>query len=468
MIDLKKLKHIHFTGIKGVGMTSLALCAQDLGIKISGSDTSELFVTDEILAKRHIKWNVGFEEKFIQKPDLVITTGAHGGLNNSEVIYAQSKKIPVMTHAQALGKFSMGKDTIAVCGVGGKTTTSSMISVLLDSAKQHPSFAVGVGNIYPINVPGRYDKQGKNFICEADEFAVSVGINNKPRFSFLNPKVLVVTNIEHDHPDVYPTFADTQKVFLEFFDRIPKDGVLIAGIDNENVRSLIKQTAAKVLTYGFSDDADWWIDDVLIGAGRTSFTLNNKKNGQIKNITLHVPGLFNVQNAAAALVVGKFLSLKDTVLKTGIENYQGCRRRFEKMGEVNGATFYDDYAHHPEEIKATLKAAREWFPKRRIIAIFQPHTYSRTKALFEEFTKAFSDADMVGFMDIYASARETDNLGMSSELLAKETSKVRDNVLYLGVHKEAINWIKKNVKKGDIVLTIGAGDIFHLYTNLFK
>lgn len=468
-MELNNLKHIHFRGIKGVAMTSLALCAQDLGIKITGSDTKEIFVTDEILTRRGIKWIEGFSpDNITEGIDLVITTGAHGGLSNPEVISAKEKGIPVMTHAEALAFFAKGKETIAVCGVGGKTTVSSMIASLFSFADKHPSFAIGVGNIFPLNTPGKYDKEGNTFICEADEFAASPGIDNRPRFSFLNPKVLIVTNIEHDHPDIYPTLEDTKKAFRELFDKITSSGLLVSSTDNQNVSEVISKIKRPVTTYGFEGEPDWKISFNKISDESQEFDLKGKNGGKY-HLTIKVPGQYNIQNATAAFIVGKFYGIPDKQLIEGIADFTGTKRRFEKVGETkNKALIYDDYAHHPEEIKAVLSAAKEWFPGKRIIAVFQPHTYSRTKALFNDFAQAFGNADEVVLMDIYSSAREEKDPEVSSELLAKETKRYHNHVYYTKGHRETLEWLKSNIKNGDVVFTLGAGDIFYLHKGMLK
>lgn len=441
-MDITTLNHIHFVGIKGVGMTALALCAQDLGIKVTGSDVPEIFVTDETLKKRNIEWVVGFRrENLDAKPDLVVTTGAHGGLKNPEVLAAREMGIPVLTHAQALAEMAYGKETIAVCGVGGKTTTSAMIATIFDTAGLNPSFAIGVGDIPSLGAPGRYDKEGKVFIAEADEFAVSPGVDNRPRFSLLEPKVIVVTNIEHDHPDIYPTIDDTKKVFKEFFEKVPEDGALVANVDNENVRNLIRHINIKVVTYGFSTNAEVVVREDMV---------------------LNVPGRFNRANAAAAAIVARRYGVVEEKIKEGLKKFTGTKRRFEKLGEFRGALMYDDYAHTPNEIENTLAAAREFFPGRRIIAIFQPHTYSRTKTLFNEFAQSFRDADLVAIMDIYGSAREKETLGVSGKLLAEETGRYQKGVYFTGGYDETTKWVINQTRKGDIVLIMGAGDVFKL------
>lgn len=448
-------------------MTSLALCALDLGIQVTGSDIEEVFVTDKILKKRGIQWSTRFSQNNLEpRPGLVITTGAHGGFNNPEVIAAKIMGIPVMSHAEALAEFARGKDTIAVCGVGGKTTAASMITTILDRAGKNPSFAIGVGNIPSLDTPGKYSKEGDEFVCEADEFVISPGIDNRPRFSLLSPKVLIATNIEHDHPDVYPTIEDTKKTFREFFEKIPKDGLLIACRDNENVREGIKDLDVPIQTYGRRDNADWQVKDVTFREGQTTFSLKNSSS--LRKINLQVPGLFNILNATAAFVCGKFLGIEEKKILKGLHDFIGSKRRFEKIGEANGILIFDDYAHHPTEIVSILKATREWFPKRRVFAVFQPHTYSRTKVLFSEFAHSFGEADLVAIMDIYASLRETDTLGVSSELLAKEAQKYHKNTYYARGHKGTIEFLLRNAKRGDIILTLGAGNIFYIHKDLLK
>lgn len=466
-MSIANLRHIHFVGIKGVGMTSLALCALDLGMQVTGSDIEEVFVTDEVLKKRGITWSIRFSQNNLEpRPDLVITTGAHGGFNNPEVIAAKIAGVPVMSHAEALAEFARGKDIIAVCGVGGKTTTSSMIATILDRAGKKPSFAIGVGNIPSLGTPGRYSNEGKEFICEADEFVVSPGIDNRPRFSLLSPKVLVVTNIEHDHPDVYPTLEDTKRTFRKFFEQVPKDGILIACIDNQNVQEVIKNLKVPLATYGANHDAQWKVGDIKFRETETQFSLLHSDRGL--TLRLQIPGRFNVLNSTAAFIAARFLGVEESDAAGGLHNFLGSQRRFEKVGEVNRVLVYDDYAHHPTEIISILRATREWFPKRRIIAVFQPHTYSRTKALFNEFAQSFKEADIIALMDIYASLRETDTLGVNSQLLAKETQKYHKNTFYTKGHKEAIEFLLKNAKSEDVILTLGAGNIFYIHKDLLE
>lgn len=467
-MNLEALKHIHFTGIKGVGMTALAIYLKSMGKKVTGSDVAEVFVTDETLKKNKISWKVGFGEQNLKpKPDLLITTAAHGGYLNPEVKLAGELGIPVTSYAEFMSKLANTKKVISVCGVGGKTTTASMISVLLVKAKLKPTYVIGVGEIFPIGSAGKYEREGKYFICEADDYVISPGVDDTPKFMLLDPFITVVTNIEYDHQDIYKSFEDTKRAFGSFFNKIPKDGLLVASGDSTNVMNVVRSLKKPLQTYGLSKMTDWQIRKVKYQNQETHFDLYEKKNKRvITDLVLSVPGEFNVRNATATFIVGDFLGIGEEVLRQGLVKYKGCRRRFEKMGEFRSAIYFDDYAHHPSEIVATLRAAREWFPKKRIVAIFQPHTFSRTRALFKEFSTAFKEADVVGLMDIYASARESFDSTISSEMLAEEAKKYQKEVYYLGNHERALEWINKEVKKDDVVLTMGAGDVFHLYNKL--
>jgi len=317
-------------------------------------------------------------------------------------------------------------------------------------------------------MPGKFSFQSPTFVCEADEFAVSPGINNAPRFSFLNPKVVVVTNIEHDHPDIYPTIEDTKKTFLEFFNKIPQDGILIACIDNPNVKELVSKISTPVTTYGFDTSSDLTIVDLGLQEGLSTFKLKTKE-GLEYTLKLKVYGDYNLRNATAAFIVGQYLGLSTEDCIKGVESFEGSQRRFEKVGETkNEVVIFDDYAHHPKEIISVLGAARKLYPEKRLVAIFQPHTYSRTKGLFSEFALAFGTADLVGIMDIYSSAREIKDPEVSSENLAKEIGKYHPNSFYSGNHEETLTWLKENLKKGDLLVTMGAGDIFYLLPKILE
>lgn len=467
-MDLEKIKHVHFTGIVGVGMTALALIFKEMGLKVTGSDSEEAFVTHDYLKESKITWSKGFGKKNLKpKPDLLITTAAFGGFENPEVIAARKQGIKTLAYAEALAELTKKKELIAICGVGGKTTTSSMVATVLTRSGTNPSYVVGVSKIDPLGQAGKYKKAGKYFIAEADDYVISPGVNDKPKFSLLFPKIAVVTNIEFDHPDVYRSLDHTISVFKEFFEKIPKDGLLVACGDSKNVRRAIDQLTIPVSTYGFRKDNDWQVKDVSFDEGETKFSIWHKGK-KIRDLSINVPGRYNVLNAAASYVVADFVGLNAGKIEKGLLAYKGCKRRFEKVGLVKGRFIFDDYAHHPNEIRSVLKAAKDWFPNQRLVAVFQPHTYSRTKSLLDDFSKSFGEADIVGVVDIYASARENDNLGVSSRLLADKIGESHPNAQYVGSLTDAIGWFDSNTRKDDIVLTIGAGDIFHLGNDLLK
>ena len=404
-------------------MTALALCAQDLGAIVTGSDVDEPFVTDEILAQRKIHPTIGFSvNRLSSDMDLLIYTAAHQGSLNPQVVAAKQKGITAISHAQALGELMQDKVGISVCGVGGKTTTAAMLSHIIDRLGAHPSFCIGVGNIPSLHAPGRFDPQGRHFVAEADEYTVDPTQEFAPRFSYQHPKIIICTNIEFDHPDVYRNLEHTKTVFLEFFNHLPPDGLLIINADSTINQSILPHLKVKYQTY---------------------------------------TGDLNLGNQAAAVAAAVALGFDHDQASAALSDFTGTKRRFEFTGQVGDLWFYDDYAHHPREIKATLKAAKEKFPHHQLIAIFQPHTYSRTKALLDEFSRSFTSADQVIFLPIYASAREKPDPTVSSATLAQLTPQsitVADRV-------QLVQYLRRQIHGSAIIITLGAGDIYQ--TNLW-
>jgi UDP-N-acetylmuramate--alanine ligase len=348
------------------------------------------------------------------------------------------------------------KRGISVCGVGGKSTVSAMIAVILEKAGLDPAFAVGVGSIPAVGMPGKWGK-GKWFIAEADEYTTSPQ-DATPKMSYQHPEIIVLPNLEFDHPDVYRDLAATQNAFLAFLNRLPQDGVLVAGIDNPHVRDLLPKVKRPIVTYGFHSQADWQLEEprvvnqcqqVMVRHGRESIGL-----------ALPIPGRFNAANAVAALVVAARVGVTRQKIIDGLSQFTGTKRRFEKIAQVGSTLLYDDYAHHPLELGATLAAAKSWLPGKKILAIFQPHTYSRTKALLNDFALSFSDADTVVVTDIYASARETEDLGMSGEMLAAKIKAYHKRVEFCPDQEAVLNFLKKEKVRDTAIFTLGAGDIF--------
>ena len=469
-MDISKLKYIYFVGIKGVAMTALAIVAKEMGIKVVGSDIDEEFVTDSVLKRNKISWRIGFKKENMaalkRRPDLVVVTGAHGGMTNPEAVAAKKMDIQVMMHGKALGMFMELYQGISVAGCHGKTTTAAMVATVLVKSGLDPSFAVGCGDIPVLANPGHAGK-GKYFVAEADEYVTCPSTDKTPRFLWQNPEIAVFTNIEYDHPDVFSNLEVIKEIFLKFTQKITDDGILVAGIDNENVRQILFKIPCQVLTFGRSPSADFQIERISFGEGRTWFWLKHQ-NINLGEFSLQVPGTHNALNATAAAVVGFHLGISWQKIKKGLKSFMGTKRRFEKIDEVNEIALFDDYAHHPTEIAVTLKAARDWFPKKRIICIFQPHTFSRTKALFDEFARCFKDANVVIIVDIYSSAREKDDLGINSKMLVSEIKRHHNNVHYLGKKEQVIDWLSHQVLAGDIIFTMGAGNIFSWHREILQ
>jgi len=461
---LKAAKKVHFTGIKGVGMTAAALCVQDLGITISGSDTQDDHVTAEVLGQRHIDIQVGFDAAHIPEgTDILIYTGAHGGSSNPEVEAAHQRGIRVISHAQAVGELMEGKIGISICGVGGKTSISAMVANILDYAGWKPSFLIGVGKVLNLQVPGRMS-EGNHFIAEADEYVVSPGIDNTPRFMHHTPKVIICTNIVHDHPDVYASIEDTKKAFTAFFAKIPTDGLIIANGNSTVVREMDLKSLPVVYYGEETEGNDWWVKENFIGEGKQLVTIASK-TGETFNLTLTIPGLFNAHNALSAYIAAKHLGVDHEMIVEGLQLFRGSKRRFEKVGERGGINFYDDYAHHPTQVLVTLEAARQWLPLSRLVIVFQPHTYSRTKTLLDQFAKSFGYADEVIITDIYSSAREKPDPTITGYSLAEAIKEHQPATTYVP-HENLVNHLKKTIKPGDAVFTLGAGDIYRVHEEL--
>lgn len=457
---------IYFTGICGVGMTALALCLQDMGVKILGSDTGEEFVTSQVLRDRQIHMDQGFDATIINRSiDYLIYTGSHSGSNNPQVIEAKRLGIPVYSHAQALGILSKVKKTIAVCGVGGKTTTSAMLSTAFEQADKHPSYAIGVGGVSTLDAPGKWRDEESEFIVEADEYATAPGIDITPRFMWLKPETIVCTGIAHDHPDIYKTLAQVQKAFSDFFKKIPKQGKLIAHGDNIALQTVLAEIdSAQVITYGMKPQNEWSITSIAIKEQKQIVTIKNHR-GETFKLKLRVPGEHNALNALAAYIVAILQGIPSDVIIKSLEDFSGTKRRFELIGESKGITFIDDYAHHPSEIQATLKAAKSWFGDRRIIAIFQPHTFSRTKALLSDFASCFEQADQVLITDIFASARESKDPSITSKDVVAHVNAVTHNATYTPLQLIPAK-ANQLLQAGDVVITLGAGDIYKIHESL--
>lgn len=467
-----KKQSIHFTGIKGVGMTPLALIAKQAGFQVTGSDIDQEFITDQALKKAKITPLIGFSADHIKTPDLVITTGAHGGYDNIEVQTAKQKNIQVITAGEAVGRFMDGKifdkkfQGISVAGTHGKTTTTAMIATILKEADFDPSFIIGTGNISSLGAPGHFGK-GKFFIAEADEYATEPQYNKTARFLWQYPKLAVFTNIELDHTDIYHSIDEVRNTFLQFTQNLPADGTLIVCGDDREIQKLLKQYSGKVITYGFNPDNNYVLKRVNI-SGEQMFFWVDAFGSSFGEFILKVVGEHNALNALAAIITSIEAGVPFEKIKPALLKFTGSQRRLEFLGQLKtGAYIYDDYAHHPTEIKKTLTALRQQYPKKKIICIFQPHTYSRTKTLFDDFLRAFDAVDQVIITDIYASLREDPDPTITSQILSESLINYHKEILYLAKPFDVVEYIKQKRPRHDTILvTLGAGDIYKIHSEL--
>lgn len=469
-----RLKKIHFVGIKGVGQTALAIVAKEAGVKVSGSDTEEEFITSECLRKAGIEPFVGFKQEHISNQDLVITTGAHGGFDNVEVKEAKNKGIKVITKGEAVGVFMEGKifgksyKGVSVAGSHGKTTVTAMIATILKEAGHDPSYVIGTGEITSLGNPGHFGK-GNYFIAEADEYATEPKYDETPQFLWQHPKIALFTNIELDHPDIYRNVEAVRQAFLKFANQLSNEATLVACYDSPQVRELLKDYQGKALTYGFSPAADFSLERVSVSGTQTFFWAKSRGTS-LGEFAVEVPGEHNALNALGASIVALEAGLSLETIKKALSRFSGTKRRFEYKGQLpSGALIYDDYAHHPTEIRSTLKAFSQSYPKHKIICVFQPHTYSRTKELLEQFSSSFSHADTVILTDIFPSAREIPDKSISSKILAENVANFNRNVLFLPKLSDVVEYIDKNsFGKDTIILTMGAGDVYKISDSVLK
>lgn len=452
------MKKAHLVGIKGIAMAALAVYLKESGYTVTGADIEDDFPTKEEL--EGIRIYTGFDEKRILQiqPDVVYYTGAHGGRDNPEVKCAIEEGILVFPHGKALGQIMKDSRQIVVSGSHGKTTTSAMIAMLLTHANLKPSYAIGCGSIGGLGAAGHKGK-GDWFVAEGDEYITDPGHDPTPRFMWLEPEILVVTNIDYDHPDAYPNLRAVQVAFAALG---KKAGEIIVNADDANSRML-----ASELTYGFSPASAYRITHIGMGVERSFFSLE-ERGVSLGEFTIKVPGRHNVLNATAAMIAAHQAGVSWDELRRGILAFTGTKRRFEKIGERRGVAFIDDYAHHPAEIAATLAAARSWYPDRRIIVVFQPHTYSRTNALLTEFSKSFGDANLVFLTEIYASARESDTLGLTETTLVTETAKHHCEVFYTKDKQAVGQLLSKTLEVNDVVIFMGAGDIYNWGSEIYE
>ena len=456
-IDFNTPIHVHFIGIGGISMSGLAKILLDRHFTVSGSDAHISDLTTELQQDGCIISYPQSADNITGDIDLVVYTAAIHP-DNPELKAAVDAGIPTLTRAELLGQIMKNYHTaVNVAGTHGKTTTTSMITEILLAADADPT--ISVGGI--LNSIGGNIRVGRSdlFVTEACEYTNS--------FLSFNPTINIILNVKADHLDFFKDLDDIRHSFKLFTEKLPSDGTLIINSDIDNYEYFYKDTDCEVITFG-SDPAKsmYSASDITydeLGRCTYSLLINGEK---ADTITLGVPGLHNVYNSLAAVAAARKLSVDMEHIKAGLSNFKGTNRRFEKKGTFNGVTVIDDYAHHPDEIRATLSSAAH-YPHNRIWVVFQPHTYSRTKLLFNEFADALSHADKVVLAKIYA-ARETDTLGISSADLCEKIKSLGKECVYIDNFEDIEKYLLKNCINGDLLITMGAGDVYQIGEDLLK
>lgn len=455
-IDFSVPLHIHFIGIGGISMSGLAEILLREHFIITGSDAKESPLT-KALEKKGARIYYGQRASNIEDSVQLIVYTAAIHPDNPEFACAIQRKIPMLTRAELLGQIMKNYEVpIAVAGTHGKTTTTSMLSHILLEGGCDPT--ISVGGILPAIGGNIRVGKSQTFLTEACEYTNS--------FLDFFPKISIILNMDADHLDFFKDIDDIRHSFRKFAELLPEDGCLIINQETPKYQDICKDLPCQVLTYALSGDADYTASDIVYDEkGSASFHVL-RRGEDIGSFTLHVPGIHNVSNALASIAAGELLGLSCEVIQKGLADFTGTDRRFQLKGSVHGVTVIDDYAHHPTEIKATLTAARN-YPHTKTWCVFQPHTYTRTKALMQEFAEALSLADHVVLAKIYP-ARETDNLGISSEDLRQRIEQLGTPCEYFPTFAEIEEFLLDNCKEGELLITMGAGDVVTVGEELLK
>lgn len=446
-ISFSNPSSIYFVGIGGTSMSGLAVILAEAGFTVSGSDRSHSALTDMLESKGITVFYGQRPENITGSIDCVVFTSAISR-DNPEYIAAHSLNIPCLTRAELLGQIMKNYGTpVAVSGTHGKTTTTSMISQILLQADMDPTLSIG----------GILKSAGGNIRVGKSEYFVAEACEYTNSFLSFFPKIAVILNIEEDHLDFFKDLADIRSSFRKFAQLLPRDGYLVINAGIPDYQEIIRGLSCKVLTFGLDQGADYYPSDIQYDEkGNPCFTLHFA-DGSCTQVDLQVPGRHNMANSLAAAAVADLLSIGKSCMAQALHDFTGTDRRFEYKGTIGGVTVIDDFSHHPTEITAALEAASR-YPHKTLWCVFQPHTYSRTKAFLKDFAKALSLADKIILADIYA-ARETDTLGISSETLQQEIQALGHECYYFPSFDEIENFLLENCLKGDMLITMGAGDV---------
>jgi UDP-N-acetylmuramate--alanine ligase len=451
---LKKY-HIHFVGIGGIGMSGIAELLINLGYKVSGSDLKSSDITERLKRLGGIVHD-GHAAEHVRGADVVVISSAVKP-GNPEVTAAQRAAIPVIPRAEMLAELMRLKYSVAVSGAHGKTTTTSIVAAVLESGGLDPTVVIG----------GKLISIGTNAMLGGGDFIVAEADESDGSFLRYSPAIAVVTNIDREHLDYYPDLEAIKRAFLGFIDRIPFYGLAVLCLDNEAVQDLIPQIKKRTATYGMTPQADFQIRDVVTEGRRSRFNVVCRGD-LLGGFTLNLPGIHNVYNATASIAVGMELDIPVARIQSALEGIAGVQRRLEVKGEVSGVTVVDDYGHHPTEIKTTLEAAKACWPERRIVVVFQPHRFTRTRALFDEFTRAFYQSDLLYVLPVYSAGEDEIEGASGQALCAGIEAHGHRQALYAASAAAAAAGLRKNLKPGDLLLTLGAGDVWKIGAEVLK
>jgi UDP-N-acetylmuramate--alanine ligase len=450
--EMRRIRRIHFIGIGGVGMCGIAEVLLNQGYDISGSDMKPSAVTDR-LEKFGAKIFIGHHAKNVLGTDVIVVSTAIN-TNNPEIQQAIAQRTPIVRRAEMLAELMRYRHGIAVAGTHGKTTTTSLVSSILAEGGLDPTFVIG----------GKLTSAGTNAKLGGSRYLVAEADESDASFLHLQPMVSIVTNIDADHMDTYQgDFNRLKQVFIEFLHNLPFYGLAVLCVDDENVRSILPEVNRPVLTYGFTDEADFYATDVVQKAMVTEFVVHRPNNLSTLKVSLRMPGRHNVLNALAAIAVATDEGISDDAIMRALESFQGVGRRFHVLAEYpvpsGEVMLVDDYGHHPREVEVTIQAVRNGWPDKRLVMLFQPHRYSRTRDLYEDFVRVLSEVDVLLLMDVYP-AGEEEIPGADGRALCRSIRQ-RGRIDPIFVERGAdVDVILRDIIKGnDLLITQGAGDV---------
>ena len=473
-MNLNNIKKVYIIGIEGAGTSALARMLKNKGIDVSGSDEGDHFYYD-MLKDAGIKVFHKFDKQNIPSDvDLVIYSLAFQKENNNETAFAYENIKNVLSYGEALALLFNQEYGISVCGSHGKTTVSAWLAYVLKKSNRNPKLIVGAK--VPQLKGNSLSGSSEYFVLESDEYG------NK--LQYLKPRAVLLNNIDYDHPDFFQTKEDYNKVFIDFIKRIPKKGWLVANFDNPIIKKIASvNTRAKVVSYAIDEQADYVAYDIKQANNKQYFKVKIKENifnkdglsenAELGDFSIQLIGKHNIYNAMAVILALIEVDVDLTDIRTYLSEFKGVSRRMETMGEFNGAVIIDDYAHHPTEIKAVLNGVRQKYGNKKIRVVFHPHTFTRTKALFNDFACSFDDADEIIILDIYGSAREKQGGVHSKDLVEKIKLKIKNpnkksKIYYIPTLDECEKYLRDTIERDEVIILMGAGDVFQIGKKLVK